>query len=170
MGYTTRFVGQFILNRELDNETFILLHNLGNSIRVSRDISVLARIDNLSKQDALEKYGTEGEFYFTNRPSHFIENGVYIRVKDETVLNRNSPPAPQPSLWCGWIPTDDKKKIVWNEKEKFYKSVEWIQYIINRILSPKGYELCGKMKCYGEDPTDSWEIQIMNNTVYTFRR
>lgn len=165
MGYNTKFVGEFILDRELENETFNLLYNLAKTRRVSRNISVLVRIDNISEQDAKEKYGTEGEFYFSEKPSHIAENGVYKRVKDETVLDNNLPPATQPSLWCGWIPTEDKRKIIWDGNEKFNQSVEWIEYIIHRILSPKDYEINGQMNCYGEVSTDSWKIVIKNNKV-----
>lgn len=36
-----------------------------------------------------DPYGTEGEFYFLDRPTHNIENGVYKRsaVNLETILN-----------------------------------------------------------------------------------
>lgn len=170
MGFTTKFVGEFILDRELDNETFRLLQNLAKTRRVSRDTSVLVRKENISEQDVLEKYGTEGEFYFSDKSGHILEKGIYKRVKDETVLNRNLPPSSQPGLWCGWVPSEDRKKIVWNGLVKFYESVEWIEYIINRILSPKGYDINGEMKCFGEEPADVWEIHIKDNKVNALRR
>ena len=43
--------------------------------------------------------------------------------------------------------------IEWNQREKFYGSFKWIEYIVERILEPRGYTLNGAVNAiteYGE--------------------
>jgi hypothetical protein len=41
-----------------------------------------------------------------------------------------------PGYYCQWMPTSDGTAIEWDECEKFYDSVEWMQYIIDTFLKP----------------------------------
>lgn len=144
MGYTTTFDGRFELNKELDNETHELLLGLANTRRMKRDVD--------------ESYGVEGEFYI---------EGVGFRGQgdEDNVVDHNTPPKTQPSLWLQWIPTEDKKGIEWDEGEKFYCADEWIIYLIEKVLQPRGYVLNGTMLAQGEEFDDSWRIDIIDNGV-----
>lgn len=42
----------------------------------------------------------------------------------------------QPGLRCQWEPTEDGTAIKWNGEEKFYKSPEWMTYLIDTFLKP----------------------------------
>ena len=55
--------------------------------------------------------------------------------------------------------------IKWTGQEKFYNYVEWIVYLVNSILKPKGYVLNGTVKWQGEDRHDHGTITMDNNTL-----
>jgi len=138
MEYTTEFEGKIKINKELDQDTYDLLTDLSNARRMKRDI---------------EGYGIDGEFYIDDND-------------DSSIINRNTPPSTQPGLWLDWIITEDKLHIEWNGAEKFYNSPEWMSYIINKILSPKGYILNGSILAQGEDISDRWKLIVSDNYVY----
>lgn len=144
MGYSTYFEGRFKLNNKLDDETYEFLQALGSTRRMKRNVD--------------PKYGVEGEFYVEG-------GGMGGQNKEDNIINYNQPPKTQPSLWCDWVPTHDKMYIEWNKGEKFYEYIEWIKYIIVKILAPKGYILNGKVTYQGEDAHDNGVIQITNNIV-----
>ena len=140
MGYTTYFEGAIQIDRELDNKTYELLIGLSNTRRMKRNI---------------EGYGIEGEFY--------IES--IDQDKDDTVIDTNNPPLTQPGVWLDWIPSEDRKNIIWNGSEKFYHGAEWMIYLIDKILAPRGYVLNGKIKAQGECANDRWNLIVKNNKV-----
>ena len=72
-----------------------------------------------------------------------------------------------PGLYCQWIPTEDGKFLEWDSGEKFYNYVEWLEYLIEKILKPKGYILNGKVEWSGEERGDIGLIVIENNIVTT---
>jgi hypothetical protein len=134
LGYTTEFTGRFWLNKPLDEETYSFLVKLNETRRVARKFSPLLT----------SKYGIEGEFFVDGRE----EPG------DVTVLDYDRPPRTQPSLWCLWAPTEDHNGIEWDGGEKFYEYRKWLKYIIDNVLTPRGYTLSGVVEYQGEDPDD----------------
>ena len=134
------------MDKKLDSKTLEFLIKLANTRRMKRNVG--------------PEYGTEGEFYVDG--SGFMGQG-----EDDNVLNRNQPPSTQPGLWCQWVPTEDGTQIVWDGGEKFYYYVEWIQYIINKVLAPRGYKLNGSVSYEGEDRDDFGVIVVKDNVVYT---
>ena len=146
MGYTTEFKGQFDLDKKLDKKTYDLLMGLSKTRRMGRNVD--------------KKFGVEGEFYFK-------DDGDYGQTREDNIIDYNTPPITQPSLWLQWRPTKDKLHIEWDEGEKFYDYVEWIVYIIENILKPKGYILNGSVKWRGEEFGDLGTIKIKNNVVTT---
>lgn len=145
MGYTTDFDGIFKLNKKLDDETYSFLKKLATTRRMKRKMG--------------SEYGVEGEFFVDGG------KGDFGQEKDPTVIDGNRPPSTQPSLWCGWTPTNDRMGIKWDEGEKFYEYIEWIKYIIDKILKPKGYKLTGDIVWVGEDRDDLGKIEIKNNKI-----
>lgn len=51
------------------------------------------------------------------------------------------------------------------EGEKFYKYVEWIKYLIDKILKPRGYIVDGEVHWRGEEFRDIGNIVVKNNKV-----
>lgn len=147
MGYTTDFRGSFKINKPLDDETFSLINGLASTRRMKR-------------KGLDDKYGVDGEFYYKSDSSDFGQE------EDDTIEDYNMPPSTQPSLWLQWIVNDDKQTIEWDGNEKFYSYIDWIQYLIERILSPKGYLVNGEVRWVGEDTFDDrGVITIVNNDV-----
>ena len=109
------------------------------------------------KRNLGPEYGVEGE-YFVDGDDYGINEGPGI-------IEHNSPPSTQPSLWCQWIPTEDRMGLEWDDGEKFYKAEEWMNYILNRILAPKGYIGNGIIEAQGEDINDRWWLVVKNNVV-----
>ena len=63
----------------------------------------------------------------------------------------------QPGGWCGWRPAKDGTGILWDDSEKFYYSVEWMQYIID--LLPE-HQFSGEIAAQGEEMSDRWILQV----------
>lgn len=146
MGYHSTFRGEFKLNKPLTVKDYKFLKKFSETRRMKRNLP--------------EEYGVEGEFYVDGK-------GYGGQDKDSTIIDYNSPPSTQPGLWCHWTPNEDGDAIVWDGGEKFYSYVEWIQYLIDKILSPKGYVLNGEVFWEGEDYMDEGKIVIKDNIVET---
>lgn len=144
MGYTTDFEGSFKVTPTLRNEDKLYLKKFAETRRMARNLP--------------EEYGIEGEFYVEG-------SGWAGQDFEPTVIDYNTPPSTQPGLWCQWIPNRSGTKIGWDGGEKFYNYVEWIEYLIDNILHPRGYTLNGVVKWYGEERTDTGTITIKDNIV-----
>lgn len=148
MGYTTEFEGGVELDKQLDDETYALLCGLSRTRRMARK--------------GLEpKYGVEGEFYYNPDSEDFGQE------HDDNIIDYNRPPRTQPSLWCQWTPTEDRQWLKWDGGEKFYAYVEWMKYLIDRILKPRGYTVNGCIEWQGEESDDRGRIIVKNNKVRT---
>lgn len=144
MGHTTEFKGSFKFDKPLSNKIRKFLKKLNETRRVKRNVDLA--------------YGVDGEFFV-------FDKGF---VGQDNVVNHNEPPSTQPSLWCRWKPNKEGTKLKWDGVEKFYDYTEWLVYIIDKILTPNGYTLNGKVKYWGEliAEKDSGEIRVVNNVVY----
>lgn len=158
MGYTTDFKGQFNLNIYLDDQTYRFLNKLSTTRRMKRDVSKLP--DHGFEKYGFDSWGKEGEFYVDG-------GGLAGQDREESILDYNQEPSTQPGLWCDWIPTEDGAYIEWNGGEKFYNYIEWLKYIIKRVLSPRGYVLSGMVEWQGEDPSDFGQIKVEDNKIFS---
>jgi hypothetical protein len=146
MGYTTDFEGGFNITPNLSQKDNEFLTKFHNTRRMARKVGT--------------EYGKEGEFYVDG-------TGWAGQDHDKNVINYNRPPGTQPGLWCQWIPTDDGCELVWDGGEKFYNYVEWLDYLIDKILAPRGYTLNGECQWFGEERDDVGVIIVKNNKVTT---
>lgn len=147
MGYTTDFDGTLKLNKKLSEEDHKFLTKLAGTRRMAREVDA--------------KYGVEGEFYVEGE-------GTFGQDHEDNVIDHNRPPSTQPSLWLQWTPTEDGMGIEWDGGEKFYNYVEWLEYLIEKILEPRGYVLNGEVYWYGEDREDNGIIKVKDNQVKTY--
>lgn len=143
MGYTTDFTGKFMLNKKLDKETHYLLTGLATTRRMARNV---------------DGYGVQGEFYTLDRDD-------YGQGRNANIIDYNRPPSTQPGLWCHWVPNKSGTSIAWDGGEKFYEYVEWLEYLIIKVLAPRGYELTGEVEWTGEDNSDMGKIVVTANIV-----
>jgi len=72
-------------------------------------------------------------------------------------------------VYCQWRPTNDRRGIEWDRGEKFYKYLEWLQYIIDHYLQPWGYKLNGSVEWSGADSDDQGIIRVTNNCIQAVR-
>jgi hypothetical protein len=145
MGYDTDFSGYFKIDRPVDEDTYNLLYGLATTRRMAR------------KADA-SLYGVEGEFY--------VDGSDYgHKTGEPPIIDINRPPCTQPGLWCQWLISDDRLTLEWDGGEKFYNYVEWLEYLVDRVIAPEGYELNGVVRWRGEDFEDVGTLIVRNNKV-----
>lgn len=145
MGYTTDFEGQFQITPPLNQADKEFLTKLAETRRMKRNVG--------------PEYGIEGEFYVDGK-------GHYGQEDEANIVNHNMPPSTQPGLWCQWIPNEDGSALEWDQGEKFYDYVEWLVYLIEKILKPRGYMLNGTVAWEGEESGDYGQIIAKDNVVY----
>lgn len=146
MGYTTDFSGSFKLTPALNQNQVNYLKAFSESRRIKRHSNLCEQ-----KEDSVRKavdlpVGEEGEFC--------VFGDDFNWDSDETIIDYNTYPKTQHSLWCHWIPSEDGKEILWNGAEKFYGYIQWINYINESFLKPWGITINGDVKWFGEDEED----------------
>lgn len=145
MGYTTDFSGQFQLNKPLGKNMQKFLTLFNETRRMKRKVD--------------EAFGIDGEFFV-------FGEGFAGQTKDDSIVDYNTPPTTQPSLWLQWTPTPDGTAIEWDGNEKFYCYTEWLVYLISKILAPNGYVLNGTVTWQGEETGDVGELFVRDNRVF----
>lgn len=148
MGYSTDFEGKLKFNKQLSVDDLNFLKKLANTRRMKRNVG--------------PEYGIDGEFYVDG-------GGMMGQDREDNIVDYNEPPQTQPSLWLDWEPTEDGWYLEWNGTEKFYSYIEWLEYLIEKILKPKGYSLDGEITWQGEEPSDIGKI-IVDNNIITVKR
>ena len=150
MGYTTEFEGQVNIEPPLNEQEIEFLTKFSESRRMDRKSG---------------PYNVEGKDDW-----NASRDGGDIR-------DYNQPPKGQPGLWCQWVPTSDGTALEWDGNEKFYDSVEWMQYIIDHFLKPgalakdalpflqANHTVNGVINAQGEDSGDIWRLVVKNNDV-----
>lgn len=146
MGYTTDFDGRFKFDKTLDIKTYNLLKGLATTRRVARDVA--------------GEFGVEGEFYVDG-------SGDFGQANEDNIIDSNRPPKTQPGLWLQWIPTKDGNYLEWDEVEKFYEYVAWLEYLIDKVIKPAGFVLNGEVTWQGEESDDMGKIIVKDNEVTT---
>lgn len=97
----------------------------------------------------------------------------------------NITPEMQPGLWCQWvlekeeteqhwnnakqafdtIPNDSPYVLKWDEGEKFYNYVEWLQYLITNFFEVWGIKLNGEITWEGEESGDLGLMEVTDNVL-----
>jgi hypothetical protein len=158
MGYTTKFEGEFVLDKPLSAVHQAYLEMFSGTRRMKRNASLTReRVDHVRDHAGLP-VGPEGAFYVG-------EGGYGGQNEGSDILNYNSPPKGQPGLWCKWEPTEDGQGIRWNGVEKFYDYVKWLEYLIENFLAPWGYVLEGEVTWQGEERSDMGKLIVKKNKV-----
>jgi hypothetical protein len=147
MGYTTEFEGSFKITPTLKQEDIIYLNKFSQSRRRGR-------------KGLGEEFGVEGEF-FVDGSEEFGQG------KDSNIIDYSVPPKTQPGLWCNWEPNENGTELKWNGAEKFYNYIEWLNYLIDKILKPRGYTLDGEVTWQGEEDSDKGKMIVKKNKVST---
>lgn len=160
MGYTTEFTGEFKLDRQLEPQHLAYLKAFNRTRRMKRDEKKVEKLPDEVRLNAGLPIGEQGGYYVGSTGHRGQDFG------NTSILDHNAPPAEQPGLWCQWEPGEDGQSIRWDEGEKFYDYVEWLEYIIEHFLAPWDYKLNGSVSWQGEDDTDIGVIKVTDNTVH----
>jgi len=128
--------GELSLNKALDIVTFKFLQQLSSTPRFTLNVDA--------------KYGVEGEFY-TVPALHYTPS--------------TNSPRTQPDIHCYWKPSVDGKYIRWNGNEDFEHPVEWIEWIISKVLSPRGYIVNGHINYKYDNSVRGYQLSVVNNAV-----
>lgn len=157
MGYDTNFFGEFELDKELtkDQHKYLCLFNEKRHFQIKDSFFEKKSKPSVMKNLNID-FGEDGCFY--------VDEENNLKYYDSSIIeiakNYNRPPGDCPGLWCGWIPSNDKKHIIWDRVEKFYNYTEWLNFIISKFLNPWEIEIFGSVKFQGEHPNDVGFIRI----------
>lgn len=166
MGYTTYFDGSFEISPPLNPDQVAYLHALAGTRRMKRDAAIAEKFEDPKRKAVGLPIGEQAEFFVG---SELIDDGNAWNCNgqshDESIIDYNDPPDSQPGLWLQWTPSDDGETLEWDEGEKFYYYVEWLEYLIEKFFTPWGCKLNGKVEWSGEDSTDMGTIHVKDNVV-----
>lgn len=165
MGYTTEFKGRFEFDRPVDPDLANFLNKFAEYRHVTRNVELYKK----SRPDWESRCfngdpGKDGEYIADE--SVFPPMAEVNRNLDALgVKDYNTPPGNCPGLWCQWVVTEDNKYLEWDGAEKFYKYVEWLDYLISNFIGPSGYVLNGAVEYQGEYRDDYGVIYVKDNDV-----
>lgn len=144
MGYSTAFTGQFALSRPLTADECATLR-------------------------ALYEHRHEEE---EDLPLPYVVAGDCPVLIERTLKNRTYyGEAPGilskkfPSFYCQWVLSPDQRALEWDQGEKFYCYVGWLQYLISHFFAPWGVTLDGTIKWKGDMRGDSGSIRVEGNRI-----
>lgn len=183
MGYTTDFTGSFKLSRQATKEEIKYINTFSQTRRIKRDVHKLMKIyegkyglPGVGPTATPEEiYGIDGEWYVNNDfhgcpsiidyntpPGHVMYNDPLYKgmLLYQENIRRSKECECQPSLWCQWILNDEGTELMWDEGEKFYNYIDWLNYLIKMFFTPWGIKLHGVVEYQGENPSDKGEIFV----------
>lgn len=170
MGYYTNFTGSVNIDPPLSEEMESYLKRFFNTRHYIRDKTKIL--------DALNIYGLSMESFTPPGTSDCGSNGeLFAADYNKPAMDRyghdvyfnndeidyNRPPTEIPSLWCGFELKGKDTLVLLDGKN--YEYVAWLEFLINKLLKPRGYTLNGYIEFDGEDDDDNGCIQITDNVV-----
>lgn len=179
MGYTTEFVGQVTIDPPLNEDEISFLSDLSETRRMIRRNGPLF----------IDHAGFAGQNHLPDIIDYNSASGEdlmrYSWREPAADWREYHEPAGQPGLWLQWVPTEDGTALEWNGFEKFYNSVEWMRYLIDKLLSTSAgdylmkhsdedprlasftydHVLNGTIHAQGEEHGDIWDLVVINNNV-----
>lgn len=159
MGYSTWFDGSFKFNKPVDDKLKNYIKKFHDVRHMRRDVEKIKEVFPDWERNCLNgDLGNECEFFVGGV-------GFMGQDRDDSILDYNYAPKTQPGLWCQWEITEDGTELVWDEGERFYHYIEWLQYMINNFFNPAGYILNGEVTWNGEDDDDLGVIIVEDNNV-----
>lgn len=159
MGYTTDFRGALKPDKPFTPELTDFLNKFAGVRHMWRDPELIKReFPGWKEQCFNGELGTDGEYFIGG------EDSFSANFDDPSILNVNRPPKTQPGLWCQWI-VDEDGNIAWDQNEKFYCYVEWLEYIIKNFIEPSGYTVSGAIEWQGESWDDRGLIIVRENQI-----
>ena len=163
MGYHTEFKGKFKISPSLNSEQLSYLKKFCTTRKMKRDEAILKELADPLREAVGLSIGQNGEFYVGGKS--WFENGS---DKDPSLINPNQVPHNQPGFNCPWVPSDDGSLLIWDNFERPYHYVEWLQYLIKTFFTQWEKTLGGSVRWKGENSADIGTIVINNNNIELF--
>lgn len=159
MGYTTYFNGSLKFNKPVEDWLVAYIDKFNKTRRMKRNNEKIKELfPDWKKHCFAGNLGVEGEYFVGGI-------GFYGQDSDSSVLDHNYPASTQPGLWCQWVIGGNNDELMWDEGEKFYDYVEWLEYMIANFFDPLGYVLNGDISWEGEESDDVGIIHVEDNFV-----
>lgn len=158
MGYSTEFYGSLQFSTPLNEAQVQYIQSFSETRRMKRNPDLADKMPNQKRLAVNLPIGRDGG-YFTGSEEDMGQ------TRDSSVVEYNFPPGNQPGLWCQWTVSDDGTELVWNEAEKFYSYVEWLQYMIDNFFTPWGAKLNGSIDWEGEERGDTGTIKVVDSVI-----
>ena len=159
MGYTTDFYGTLTFDKPVSNWLRDYINRFSSTRRMPRDNEKIKEIyPNWKELCFFGKLGENGEYFAPI-------SKVWGQEEDDSIIDYNGWECKvQPGLWCQWI-INDNGELEWDGGEKFYKYIEWLEYLIKHFFKPLGYVLNGDIQWQGEDRGDIGTIHVEDNVI-----
>lgn len=76
-------------------------------------------------------------------------------------------PFGKPSIWLQWVIVEENNKyyLEWDETEKFYEYVDWLEYIIKYVFKVWDVKLNGEIEWRGEEWVDTGTIVVEDSNI-----
>ncbi len=114
-------------------------------------------------------YHTEFEGTFNIFPNLTSEHqGIIDVISDER--HDGTDLKEPPSFYCQWVTDYNGSVLAWDGGEKFYRYVDWLEYLIHNYFGPWGYLLNGEVQYRGEGYGDHGTIIVRDNRVHNSHR
>ena len=155
MGYTTDFNGYVTLDKPLNKDQIVYLKQFNRTRHMRLKPEVETNYPCPARQALGLPFGEDGEFQVRDQGEYSWNEAV----------DYNTPPGECPSLWCDWTVSDDGTRIEWDDAEKFYEYVDWMDYLIRKFIKPWGYVANGDIEWFGEDHNDFGLLIVKDNIV-----
>lgn len=134
------------------------LRQFNKTRRMKRDAKLAATLPDPIREAVDLRVGAEGAYFVGG-------SGFMGQDDDASVKDHNKPPRGQPGLWCQWTPTADATGIEWDQGEKFYEYIKWLEYLVKHFLAPWNYIVNGEVKWQGEEDDDFGTLVVTENVV-----
>ena len=100
----------------------------------------------------------QGAFEVDHLPPHEVSE------EPLDVVDWNRPPPSQPFMWCDWE-IDPLGGSLTVKRPRNYRSIEWLEYIIWKFISPYHCVVSGTMTWRGEEVGDEGCLHVEGNTI-----
>jgi hypothetical protein len=167
MGYTTDFWGELSITPPLTQAQVAYINDFSATRHMVRDVTKLKGVPDPLRRKVGLPLGEQGEYFLGKSPKPPKGKSFFMipNRHPESIIDGNREPDSQPGLWCQWIVNEEGTELKWDEGEKFYYYVEWLEYLIKHFFGPWGRTLEGQIHWEGEDSNDKGVIWVKDNKV-----
>jgi len=159
---TGKIIATFKTKSDCD-EAAKLINGLARTRRMARD---LTKVEEYLPKPS-EEYGVQGELFYPDYKWPW-QACCGQNFNDPSVVEPNIPPVTQPSLWLHWVVDSTDENVMYITRDPtrgFYHYIEWMQYLIDKIIAPRNGIVNGHLKWSDVQDDEHGSIYINDNIV-----